>query len=224
MNTPFFSLFKPVLNYIDSGRFFREPMSWLYAVCAGLNLLAPLVIFYVAVDNNIFDAPGKVTITFLLAWVFIAFAGWIGFQIWWDRRERVLESSRAGDEFTASLAFAHLVQTAGEWYGTIITIIGTSATFWSVLFLGSDSSRLFRSMDLEFLALGQGFLMILVWPVLGYLQIVVSRVIAELIRSLGAIANNTKRVIADSPATEPLVSQQPVEPPVGPDLKQSLGF
>lgn len=28
----FFSFFDPVLKYIDTGKFFREPFRWLYAI------------------------------------------------------------------------------------------------------------------------------------------------------------------------------------------------
>ena len=30
----FFSFFEPVLKYIDTGKFFREPFRWLYAILA----------------------------------------------------------------------------------------------------------------------------------------------------------------------------------------------
>ena len=38
----FFSFFEPVLKYIDTGKFFREPFRWLYAILAILNLLTKM--------------------------------------------------------------------------------------------------------------------------------------------------------------------------------------
>ena len=43
----FFSFFEPVLKYIDTGKFFREPFRWLYAILAILNLLTPIVLLVI---------------------------------------------------------------------------------------------------------------------------------------------------------------------------------
>src|SRR5690625_1105328 len=86
MNSIFFNFINPYLSFIDSGKIYRQPFSLLYAVLAALNILFPLYVFYLAVDNSIFDAGAKFIIVFLLSWLIIAFAGWVGFQIWWDRK------------------------------------------------------------------------------------------------------------------------------------------
>lgn len=50
----FFSFFEPVLKYIDTGKFFREPFRWLYAILATLNLLTPIVLLVMAINNDLF--------------------------------------------------------------------------------------------------------------------------------------------------------------------------
>ena len=50
----FFSFFEPVLKYIDTGKFFREPFRWLYAILAILNLLTPIVLLVMAINNDLF--------------------------------------------------------------------------------------------------------------------------------------------------------------------------
>jgi len=87
MNSKFFTFIKPYLSYIDTGQFFRQPFSWLYAIMAVINLCLPFYIFYQAADNHIFDAPAKMVTLFLLVWLIIAFASWVSFQLWWDRKE-----------------------------------------------------------------------------------------------------------------------------------------
>ena len=43
----FSSFFDPVLKYIDTGKFFREPFRWLYAILAILNLLTPIILLVI---------------------------------------------------------------------------------------------------------------------------------------------------------------------------------
>ena len=54
----FFSFFEPVLKYIDTGKFFREPFRWLYAILAILNLLTPIVLLVMAINNDLFRYGG----------------------------------------------------------------------------------------------------------------------------------------------------------------------
>lgn len=49
----FFSFFEPVLKYIDTGKFFREPFRWLYAILAILNLLTPIVLLVMAIQRPV---------------------------------------------------------------------------------------------------------------------------------------------------------------------------
>ncbi|MGI9546958.1 MAG: hypothetical protein ACR2MM_06970, partial [Flavobacteriaceae bacterium] len=97
-----FTFIKPYLSYIDSGRLFRKPFGWLYTLLAMLNVLVPIDVLYRAFDNQIFDAPAKFVIAFLLVWVVITFACWVCFQLLWDRREKVLSTTPGGEEFIAT--------------------------------------------------------------------------------------------------------------------------
>jgi len=87
---------------------------------AVLNLFFPIFIFYKAADNTIFDAPAKFIFAFLLIWLIISFASWVSFQLWWDRKTKVTNTSVKGDEFVSTPVFSHLIQTLGEWIGTWI--------------------------------------------------------------------------------------------------------
>lgn len=193
MKDLFFNFAKPYLEYIDKGKIYRDPFNWLYMLLGALNLVFPLYVFYLAIDNNIFDAGAKFVITFLLIWVVLAFAGWISFQIWWDRKDNVSTISSDRDEFKATPVFSHFIQTFGEWMGTWIAIVGFGTALLATIFLGDEARMFTRATGLDFL--GTGFLSIFLMPVYGFLVLVGSRFLAELFRAIAAIANNTRKQI-----------------------------
>ena len=191
MDKVFFDFIKPYLTYIDEGKIYREPFNWLYTILAILNLIFPLYVFYLAIDNNIFDVGAKFIIVFLLLWLFIAFAGWVSFQIWWDRKEKVAGISSDKDDFVATPVFSHFIQTSGEWVGTWIAIVGFGTALLTTIFLGDEARFFTQATGLGFM--GTGFLSIILMPVYGFLVIIATRFLSEIFRAIAAIANNTKK-------------------------------
>ncbi len=189
MNSKFFTFIKPYLAYIDNGDFFRKPFHWLYTLLAILNIALPLYFLYKLIEIFTRYSPtGEFVILSILAWLGIAVAGWLGFQLWWDRKDKILEVSKGNDDFLAIPSYSHFIQTAGEWIGLWVAIIG----FWtSLIMLFSDSVReLF-----EFFQLGSSSPIkgLIVSPIYGFLIVVGTRVLAEIFRALASIANNTKK-------------------------------
>lgn len=191
MDIKFFSFIKPYLSFIDNGHLYRKPFSWLYAILAIINLILPLYVFYMAVDNRIFDSPAKFFIVFLLMWIIIAFASWVSFQLWWDRKSKIIDTSIEGDEFVATPVFSHLIQTLGEWLGTWIGIVGFGTALLTTIILGDEGSNLSREIGFGFLE--TGWLFIVLMPIYGFLIIVATRFLAEQFRALASIANNTRK-------------------------------
>ena len=191
MENKFFTFIKPYLSFIDNGHLYRKPFCWLYTLLAVINLILPIYIFYQAADNGIFDAPAKFIIVFLLVWIIIAFASWISFQLWWDRKSKVITTSSEGDEFVATPVFSHLIQTIGEWLGTWLGIVGFSVALLTNLILGDEGYYLSRQLGLGFMK--TGFLFIILMPIYGFLIIVATRFLAEQFRALSSIANNTRK-------------------------------
>jgi hypothetical protein len=188
MDNKFFTFIKPYLSFIDNGHLYRKPFSWLYTLLAIINLLLPLYVFYKAIDNHIFDSPAKFVIAFLLIWIIIAVAGWISFQIWWDRKSKIENTSTAGDEFVATPVFSHLIQTMGEWFGTWIAVVGFGYALIATLLLGDEGYYLSRIIGLNFVE--TGMISIVLMPIYGFLIIVTARFLAEQFRALTSIANN----------------------------------
>lgn len=191
MKDKIFNTVQPLLSYIDSGDFFRKPFSWLYMALAAMNVLAPFVVLYKTIDSGLFKYGGaKVIFSFFLIWIFVLVAGWVGAQIWWNRREQVLESSSTGSEFSATPTFSHFIQTLGENYGTSIAIVGVGFSLIATVFLGSEAGMMGSGLGLP---VNAGIFGVFVFPIIGYLVIVFSRFVAEQIRALATIANNTRK-------------------------------
>lgn len=191
MESKFFTFIKPYIAFIDDGHFFRKPFSWLYIVMAILSLLIPIVMLYRAVDGGVLDLPGKVVLVFVLFWIILAFAGWVGFQQWWDRRTKVGITSIEGDDFTATPAFSHFIQTLGEWIGTWLGLVGFGYALLSTIFLGNSGGYLTMQLGVPYLSSGP--MAIITMPIYGFLIVVFSRFLSEQIRALASIANNTKK-------------------------------
>lgn len=191
MDNKFLTFIKPYLSFIDNGHLYRKPFSWLYATIGIINLVLPLQIFYMAVSRQIFSGPVKFVIAFLLVWIVIAFASWVSFQLWWDRKSKVIDIAVEGDEFVATPVFSHLVQTIGEWLGTWIGIVGFGVALLTTLILGSEGY--FFSRQIGFGFLGTGWFFVVLMPIYGFLIIVGTRFLAEQFRALASIANNTSK-------------------------------
>ena len=191
MENKFYSFIKPYLNVIDNGHFFRKPIRWLYATIAIINLLIPLYFFYLAVKNGVFEAEGKVILAFIIIWVIIIAVSWISFQLWWNRRLSVEETSMPGDEFVAIPIISHLIQTIGEWIGTWVGVVGFLVSLIITLFLGSNSDYFLYQLGINFI--GTGAASIVSMPVAGFFILVIFRFIGEQFKAFAVIANNTRK-------------------------------
>ncbi len=187
MNEKLFTYIKPYLDYIDAGKLYKQPFCILYRVIAVLMGLFPLYLLYAAIDMGIFSTGAKMIIAFILIWVVLAAAGCLSFQLWWDRSNKVQQTSSAGDDFTATPVGSHLIQTGGEWLGSYMAVVGFCVSLIGWIFLGSGMS--IPGIP----ALNMGLMGLVYFPIAGFLTIVASRFVAELCRALVAIANNTRK-------------------------------
>ena len=190
----FLTFIEPFLSYIDSGKLFRKPFSWLYLAFAALNALLPFYLLAKAIDSGILrQAPAKFIFAFIFAWLFVVIACWVGFQIWWNRKDKVLETSQEGADFPATPVIAHLIQTFGEWLGSIVAIVGFGVSLCAIIFLGSDAGELSYALGGFSSIAGLGVLGLVLNPIWGFMIMVGFRFFAEIFRALASIANNTKK-------------------------------
>jgi hypothetical protein len=177
----------PYFNMIDSGALYRRPFVILYMILAFLNLLSILGVLAVMFKGGVAG---------IIIGLFAIFGLWIGFQLWWNRREKINSFVSPGSEFVALPVFSHFFQTAGEWFGTMMAIVGTGSSIVAALF-GSGGGGGFGSNPMEmFMMMGGGtpVVGIIASPLAGFLILIVTRAIAEQIRALVAVANNTKNI------------------------------
>ena len=131
--SPFFTLSKPYLEFIGKEKLF----GLVYIILAVINLILPFVILYQVIDSGFFNyVSAKYIFAFIFTWLVIVFACWIGFQLWWDRRKKAKDSGSS--EFIAILNFSDILQTFGEWLGSLIAIIGAGGGLIAFIFLGND--------------------------------------------------------------------------------------
>ena len=182
-------IFNPMLKYIDDGKFFREPFKWLYAILGILNLLAPIGVLVFIIDSGFFKiASGGMIVAFILMWLILCLVMWFGFLLWWNRREKVYHASAQGDDFVAIPVYSHFIQTIGEWIGMIVGIGGPLFTLIALLF-GEGGQVTALMMKVPY---GPSFWYIILLPIGGFLIVVMARALAEMLRALAAIANNTR--------------------------------
>jgi hypothetical protein len=185
---------EPALSYIDSGKLFRKPFGWLYMALAAVNAVLPFYLLYKMIDTGVLKhAPTKFVFAFIFAWLFVVAACWVGLQIWWNRKDKVQETSQEGAEFPVTPVIAHFVQTFGEWFGAFVAIVGFGISLFGLLFLGNAASELGYYFSMPFSFASIGFWGMILSPVQGFLIIIVFRYLAELFRAFAAIANNTKK-------------------------------
>ena len=182
----FFNFAKPYFDYIGKGRIY----TLVYVVMALLNLLVPLAVIFVVIQSGYMRHAGtSVVIAFIVLWLIIAFASWIGFQLWWYRKSSV--KNFESKDFIATPVVSDILQTFGECLGTFVGIVGAGAGIIAVFFLGHAREYLFHGFS--FLRFGP--LLIAGGPVAGFFILLIFRFIAEQIRIFAAIANNTKQHI-----------------------------
>ena len=175
----------PYFDMIDSGALYRRPFMILYVVLAGLNLLTILGVLAVMFKGGVAG---------ILIGLFGIFGLWIGFQLWWNRREKIGTFVSAGSEFVALPVFSHFLQTCGEWFGTMIAIVGTGSSIVMALF-GRSGGHTGSPLDaFAMMSGGTPTVGIIASPLAGFLILIVSRAVAEQIRALVAVANNTRNI------------------------------
>ena len=177
---------KPYLNFIDSGKFFEEPIKWLYMAIAALMLLFPFATLVTAINGGIFKYDGTLAIAFILVWVVMLAASALCATIWWNRKDDLTSDK---NEFVAIPIVAHLIKTFGEVAGTFIAIMGVALAIIGTLFANKgDSLSQFIPGVSSF-----GIAGIVASPIIGYMTVLFSRYASEMAKVLAAIANNTKK-------------------------------
>lgn len=173
------------LNYIDSGKFFRQPFKWLYYIIGVLNICFPI-----ALINSISEywsyLDGKMKAGCVMLVIFILIVAAICCVIWFQRAGDIKRDARNDARFIALPVIANYIQTIGESLGVLVGLGGFFVGLTVILF-GEDLKYILSVAE-------AGGFMIVLSPIVGYLVVVFFRSIAELNLALASIANNTKSI------------------------------
>ncbi|MDE6369647.1 MAG: hypothetical protein K2K94_10470, partial [Muribaculaceae bacterium] len=179
------NLIDPALKYIDSGSFFRQPFKWLYYVLGILNILIPIWLINITSDIAKY-ASGKIVTCLVLLIIISVPLAFFGAMIWIKRGNNLNNDASNNSRFIAIPILANLIQTMGEWLGYMIGVGGFIAVLLLLLFGGGELSY--------YLPVGASFAMLIVYPIIGFLIILVARFIAENFLAIASIANNTQAI------------------------------
>lgn len=138
----------------------------------------------------------KAIIALVLYSIMALFAGWINFQLWWNRKSKLAITAKEDDEFAAIPVVAHFIQTIGESLGTMIVIIG----FFTALFI-AIFQVCFCNFYMSFLHANMDTVYIFYPIIYGFIAIIIFRIIAEGIKAIVVIANNTRNEKTDNKDT-----------------------
>ena len=124
MDNKLFAFLDKVWNYIDNGKFYREPFRWLYAVIAALNLLFPLYVIYMANSRILKFLSGGEVFACVLIFLLFIFLGIMSAHLWFNRQKKVKEYLQEDNDFVAIPVVSHFIQTLGEWLGFYLGVGG----------------------------------------------------------------------------------------------------
>ena len=112
-----------LLQYIDSGRFFRSPIKVFYiliGVSTFLPVALPIVLLFIPQVNDFISSLGgwPTVVSYLGVLVLIVYflaLGFFGFYYWRNRQRDLYATVRSGDKIKAIPVCAHIVRCLGEW-------------------------------------------------------------------------------------------------------------
>lgn len=119
-----------LLQYIDSGRFFRSPIKVFYiliGVSTFLPVLLPIVLLFIPQVNDFIDSLGgwATIVSYVGVLVLIVYflaLGFFGFFYWRNRQRDLYATVRVGDKIKAIPVCAHIIRSLGEWNGIYLFV------------------------------------------------------------------------------------------------------
>lgn len=179
------NLIDPALKYIDSGSFFRQPFKWLYYIIGIANILIPIVLISITSDLGKYASGKLVTCLVLLIIISIPLA-FFGAMIWIKRGNNLNNDASNNSRFIAIPILSNLIQTAGEWLGYFVGVGGFITVLLLLILGGSELSY--------YIPVAANFAMLILYPIIGFLIILIARFIAENFLAIASIANNTQAI------------------------------
>jgi len=172
------------IDFVDSGRFFRNPFKWIYYLIGIANFAIPFMLITDLINKSKWMG-GKDIFMLVLLIIFSLAVAFITCYWWIKRGNSLTVDAKAGSRFVAIPMIANITQTAGEVVGIWVGVFGFLVVLVALLFAGS--------YELDGVS-GYGIWGLVIFPIVGYLIVLFSRFLAELYLALASIANNTRSI------------------------------
>lgn len=186
----FTGFIKPVLDLIDNGVIYRKGFWVFYLLHATASLLIPLFLLILAIAIDIFKYQSfGVVLCLIFIWLFIAFSFWLGFQVFWNRMDKIEALFKKDCDFVAIPLIADYIKTAGEFIG--IVTISSAPCFILLGIVASDLTRNIIPAANTGITIVFTPIFVAIW---GYAAMLGLKFIAESINAFASIANNTKNL------------------------------
>lgn len=181
----------PLVRKFDNGSFFLLTATVIIDILVSTFLLAqPLQAYYTFKNKALVGATASAkSIELIVAIVFLIFAIFT-FGYWMKRIKNLKQLFNPKDEFVVIPLGSYLFQWIGEWLSLLLLIGGILGVVFSFITVNTSSFllNLFANYGMN-----GGIIAIVASPIIVF----VFRIIAEKIRALTAIANNTSRIHHD---------------------------
>ncbi len=178
----------PVVRKFDNGSFFLITATVIIDILASTFLLAqPLNAYYTFKYKALEGvSASEKSLELIVAIVFLIFAIFT-FGYWMKRIRNLKQLFNPKDEFVVIPLGSYLLQWIGEWFSLLLLIGGIMGIVLS--FITVNTSSFLLNLLARF-GMNGGVIAIVASPVIVF----IFRIIAEKVRALTAIANNTSRI------------------------------
>ena len=194
-----------LLSWIDNGRFFIDPMKWIYMVFAYLSFVPPIIVFwffYTLSDEGFFKPMSGWTkftayLFFFVFCIIVVFAAILMYYFWKNRCKKINHAVKVGDQIVALPLWAHWNQSLGESIGVYIGVVppiaGVLIYLWGLI-TGFDYLKYFGDNILQTIILSLIVLavFIAIHILIGFGIVLISHFISESIKLRAQIANDVR--------------------------------
>lgn len=191
--TSILAILKPLFDYIDSGKLFRQPIQWLYYALG--VVFAIFMLYSISLTSVMFKIGGIAIVVAVFIIILMIALSAFSVLYWFKRGNDVRIDTPMGARFVAIPVIANIVRCYGEYVGIVMAVSGVFIGVFAGIFW------LF-SKELQYIMYICPFILIVVGPVVGYLHLLINRYISERMLAIASIANDTHELATFNPANE----------------------
>lgn len=191
--TSILAILKPLFDYIDSGKLFRQPIQWLYYALG--VVFAIFMLYSISLTSVMFKIGGIAIVVAVFIIILMIALSAFSVLYWFKRGNDVRIDTPRDARFVAIPVIANIVRCFGEYVGIVMAVSGVFIGVFAGIFW------LF-SKELQYIMDICPFILIVVGPVVGYLHLLINRYISERMLAIASIANDTHELATFNPANE----------------------